>query len=151
MRYLIILLVASFSILSCGDELDCIEDDPIFRSIFIDLRDNDGNNLIKNGTFNSQDIIIRFNDIEIFNPVFDTVSGIEHFIVINVHGPEGHISYEIQLSTTRTDTLDLNVIDIAEDHPCMIPLYAVESATYNGIDQTLEAFMEDVLITVVLT
>lgn len=138
-----------FLLISCN-KVDCTTDDPIFRSLFIKLVDADGTNLIENDTFNSEMIIIRFSEALYTGVVFTDVQGIENLIIINLLGQEGTNSYEIQLSDSRTDILEVGLIEIGKDEPCPVSYFIPDNASYNGIDQTIEEFGDDFMITVIL-
>lgn len=135
--------------ISCNNT-DCITDDPIFRSLFVKLVDSDGNNLIENGTFNSEAIIYQFSDATYTGVVFNDVQGLENLIIINLRGPELSHSYEIQLSESQIDILELSLLEIDKDDPCGFSYFIPEDASYNGIDQMIEDFGDDFLITVVI-
>lgn len=146
MKYLALL---SFLLLtSCSENLEC--DDPIFRSLFINITDIDGNNLIDIGVIISDDIKVRLNDQEYSNVVFSDIGDINNLVVINLGGPEENLSYEIQLSQSRLDTLVLkqNRIEVAD--PCTVAFWTLDIASYNGIDIPIEDFNGDFLITMVL-
>ncbi len=149
MKFIIMVPLLCLLLISCN-KLDCTTDDPIFRSLFIKLVDTDGHNLIENDTFDSEEIVIRVSDTTITGVVFNDVQGIENLIALNLLGPEGTTSYEIQLSESRIDILELSLIEIGKDDPCGFSYFITDDAGYNGIDQTIEDFGDDFLITVVI-
>lgn len=149
MKCIILLSFSCFLLISCN-KVDCTTDDPIFRSLFIKLLDADGNNLIENDTFNSETITIRFSEAIYTGVVFTDVQGIENLIIINLLGQEGSNIYEIQLSESRTDILELAMLEIGKDEPCPASYFIPDGASYNRVDQTIEVFGDDFMITVIL-
>lgn len=141
-----------FAACNNDDDIDCPPipaTTPIMNSLFIELVDEEGNNLIENDTFNGEEILIRFNGFEIRPVVFDDVPGIENLIIINLIGSEGDNTFEIQLSESEIDTLILNLTLIPATMPCGSSFFTLNTANYNGIDQAIENFMDDSIITVV--
>ncbi|PRX56679.1 hypothetical protein [Flagellimonas meridianipacifica] len=124
---------------SCGsnDDDPCPEVviDPIVQSIFIELVDNQGNNLIENGTFPAAGITAEFNDFLITGIVFTEVDGLENLITLNFLGSGGETTWLINLNDQVTDTLVLDLsLNIGE---CGFNTYTLNSALYNGIEQIL--------------
>lgn len=140
-----------FAILLCF--FNCKEDnlcygDPFEISLFIEIIDSNGNNLITNNTFSSENIITRFNGYENKSPVVESLLDKENLIQVDVIGIEGDNTFEIQLSNSITDILIMNISNEITDPPCSTTIPTLNSVSYNGIDQTLKNF-EGYLITVV--
>ncbi len=131
--------------LSCGgsdDNNPCsfphgVVIDPIVQSIFIELVDNQGNNLIENGTFLAEDITAEFNGFLITPVVFTEIEGLENLIALNFVGSGGETTWLINLNEQETDTLVLDLtLNVGE---CGFSTYTLNSAFYNGVEQTLTA------------
>ena len=140
---MIVLLFAA-----CGKTTDC--GDPIFKSLFIKITNAAGENLIEQGEIVGDNIIVRNGMTEYTNVVLSTVEPIKNYITLNLNGPTTDVTYEIQLSETRTDILVLGLSNVISDGICPISFWLVDSASYNGEDLLIEDFNEDFLVTVVL-
>ncbi|MEM9078086.1 MAG: hypothetical protein AAGC43_13670 [Bacteroidota bacterium] len=139
MKKLISFLILSSLLLSCGgddnDPCDGVITDPIVQSIFIELLDNEGNNLIENGTFPAEDITAEFNGFIITPVVFTEFEAIKNLITLNIVGSEGENTWLINLNEQETDTL---VLDLALNTvECGFTSFTVISVFYNGVQQTL--------------
>lgn len=68
MRNIILNLMIFMFIYSCSNNynngVDCSLFDPAVQQLFIELVDENVNNLLKNGTFNLEEISVRFDNIE---------------------------------------------------------------------------------------
>lgn len=140
MRY----YIALFCLLvlqSCKTNDDIICDgDPIpLRIIFINLVDMNGNNLIENGTFDSDEIEVSFNGYSNTSPFFVNNPELENLIAVTVTGIVGNNAYEIKLSSSITDTLLLNLdSETLGTGPCSGTYFTINSASYNNVTQTVE-------------
>ncbi|WP_298237346.1 hypothetical protein [uncultured Algibacter sp.] len=142
MRYFI-LLFCFLLVQSCktNDDIICYGDPIPSRIVFINLVDNDGNNLIENGTYNSDDIEVTFNGYTNPDPFFKNNPEFENLILVTVVGNEGDNTYEIQLSNSTTDILSLNLSgEFIGSEACGSIFFKPNTAHYNGIAQTLEDF-----------
>jgi len=146
MKYSILLVFVLIS--SCTKSIEC--DDPVVQSLFINVIDADGNNLIDKGEIMVDDIIVRYKEQEIVNAVFSDVESIKNLISINLNGPEGSLIYEIQFSESSSDTLVLELTELVEDDSCNNSIWALNSVSYNGVNRPIEDFNGDFLITVTL-
>ncbi len=134
---------------SCKTNDDIICGDPIqFGNAFINIVDNNGNNLIENGTFNSDDIKVTFNGYTHTRPFFENSLKFENLIFVTVVGEEGDNEFKVQLSDSISDNLFLNLNKEGFYGPCGSAFFTLDSATYNGVLQTIEDFDGDYLITV---
>lgn len=148
--YLLLLCISLF--ISCTKEevtIQCANIDPITQTLFIELVDDQGNNLIENGTFIAEDIIIRIGDFDFTNVVFNEIPGAESLIVLELFGEQGDNTLEIVLSDTVTDTLVLNLDKEVTGGVCSQIIYTLNRATYNGMQLSLKDFNGGYLITVV--
>lgn len=138
-----VLLLAILILQACNtnDDVTC-DGDPIpLRLLFINLIDAEGTNLIEAGTLNYEDIEVEFNGFINPSPFFKNDPKFENLIIVTVVGNEGNNSYKIRLSNSETDTLILNLSEEAlGSGPCSYSGFTINSASYNGIDQTVEDF-----------
>ncbi|WP_350289755.1 hypothetical protein [uncultured Croceitalea sp.] len=119
--------------------------DAITQSIYIELVNSDGTNLITNNTYSGLDIIAEKNGFIIRPVVFDAAQipslpeSVKDIIVLELFGQEGANTWSIQLNENETDVL---VIDLKHGAPdeCGFFLFEVLSASYNGISQNVEPF-----------
>lgn len=152
MKQLSLFILLSLFLFSCSSddpEVSCDFIQAIGSNLYIDLVNEQGENLIENGTYNPDDIIINFNGSVFTGAVFTEVQGIENFITIGVFGEDGDNTYEIRLSDTETDTLILNLTREETGGPCSQFVFILNSVAYNGEIQEIEDFGGDFLITVV--
>lgn len=149
MKFLFLILFSIILMTSCDDDVDCIIDEDLNKKLFIELTDINANNLVENGTFRGENIIIRSTDIE-FNFVNNDNPKFENLLCIKPTGPEGKLTYDIQLSETKTDNLTVNLTNLAPDSPCSYKPFSIDSVNYNDKEQTLQEFDQHLLITVVL-
>ncbi|GAA4280416.1 hypothetical protein [Gaetbulibacter aestuarii] len=116
-------------------EVDCSLYDPFFSNLLIELVDDQGENLIENNTYPADEITINYKGNISTNVVFNDVPGLENLISMNLFGDAGENTFILNLSDTVSDTLVLNLsIDIPV---CNIPLYTLNTATYNGEVQSI--------------
>jgi hypothetical protein len=150
MKYLYV-IVCFLCLTSCKnddkEDIDCALFDPAISSLFIKLVDSDGNNLIENETYKADDITVLFNNYTTTNVVFKDIPELNNLIALNIHGENGNNTFKIKLSENEIDTLILNLK--AESSICNWTFFKLNSATYNGIVQTLEDFNGDYLITII--
>ena len=128
-----IIIVFLFSNCSNDDDngIDCSLFDPVIQQLFIELVDENGDNLLENGTFNIEQIRIRFDNTE-FQVV--ELGFIENVIPIQFVS-QGENIYEIILSDTETDIL---LLDLSlREEICGIEFFDLETVTYNGEEQMI--------------
>ncbi|RKN82299.1 hypothetical protein [Ulvibacterium marinum] len=143
-KLLFVLLILVFG---CSDDKEedlCFPDgviiDLIVRNFFVELVSADGENLIENGTFKSNEIVLRYKESKITGSVFENVEGLENVITMNLFGDDGDNTFLIDLSMSVTDTLVLNLTKTVNE--CGIADFSLNSATYNGLVKTLLPFNE---------
>ncbi len=143
-RLLFVLLISVFSCNDNDKEDLCFPDgvivDPIVRNFFVELVSTDGENLIENGTFKSNEIVLRYKESKITGSVFENVEGLKNVITMNLFGDDGDNTFLIDLSMSVTDTLVLNLTKTVNE--CDIADFSLNSATYNGLVKTLLPFNE---------
>ena len=147
---LVLVLIVSFSCNNDDDNVDCslgIPEPP--KTLFIDLIDTDGNNLIENETYNPEEIFVRFGNTVITGVVFTEVQEVENFIALSVIGQEGENTFEIVLNSEDTDTVVLDISKPADSGSCPSSVFNLDAVTYNDISQTIQDFNGEFLITVV--
>lgn len=151
MRFFITLCCALTILISCDKEgetfeLDCSAVNGFTESFIIELVDADGNNLIENGTYDSEHITVLFNGKNIGGvPINEDFNTIINFALQG----EGTVDYLVLLNEQTTDTLRLD-LTINSFFTCGEPDYTVNSASYNGVLQELiEGFAENSKIIVV--
>jgi hypothetical protein len=134
-------------LLLCGCNDDDKEDpcflngvviDPIVRNFFVELVNADGENLIENGTYKSDEIVLRHKESKITGSVFENVEGLENIITMNLFGDDGDNIFLIDLSASVTDTLVLNLTKTVSE--CGIADFSLNSASYNGMEKVLLPF-----------
>ena len=135
LRYFLLFPIILLNGCETDDDINCALFDPAPQLFFIELLDNEGNNLIENGTFNANDIVVRFNDFEFTQVVFNEVEELQNLISISLLGDSGDNTYEIVLSETETDTLVLNLS--VERQTCGARFFNLNTATYNEEPQTI--------------
>lgn len=154
MRILTLLFCLIF-IQSCkNDDETCdyaLYDPVALRTVFIKLVDTNGNNLIENETYNSNNIEVSFNGYTNTSPFFENTPELENLIAVTVIGIEGDNTYEIKLNNTITDTLILNLdSEILGNEPCTSTYFTINNTSYNNTNQTVEDLNNwNYLITVV--
>lgn len=153
MKHLSLFILLSLFLFSCSSddepEIACDLIQAIGSNLYIDLVNDQGDNLIENGTYNPDDIIINFDGNVLTGVVFTEVQGIENFISIGVFGEDGDNTFAIRLSDTETDTLILNLTRSETGGPCSQFVFTLNSAVYNDEAQEIQDFGGDFLITVV--
>lgn len=108
---------------------DCSLVDCAVGQLFsVELINNDGNNLITNGTYAISEISITSNESEIDLIPFNS----NDFLNFIVENKSGESIYTIRFSESEIDTLNLNLVELDQASVCCGPYYAVQSATYNG-------------------
>ena len=165
--YLLYLLIVLcfWSCSNINDDFNSLEDCPVpaieLPQILIELVDENGTNLIANGTFLAEDIRLEYPGYAITDFLVGEEGGeIEYLIRVFVNdlGPE---TVNIVLSDSISDTFAFTVIDLASDDPprrnqlgCPIHQMdvVIEDATYNDIPQNIRDFNNDfgdVIVTIV--
>lgn len=151
MRFFITLCCALTILISCDKEdetfeLDCSAVNGFTESFIIELVDSDGNNLIENGTYASEDITVLFNGANVGGvPINEDFNTIINFALQG----EGTVDYLVLLDEQTTDTLRLD-LTIDSFLTCGGPDYTVNSASYNGeMQELIEGFAENSKIIVV--
>ncbi len=145
MSKLLPLLFLALFFTSCNQDDDaCLSFAP--PEFFIELLDSEGNNLIENGTFIGPEITVLTQNVLMSGVVFPGLEEVENLIVIELLGLDGDNEYQINLSDSVTDILILNLS--VENHECG-PVKTVNTATYNGVSQTVETYIGRPIIRVV--
>ena len=139
----LVLLLGLVCCYSCVDD-NFVDDNcdgvaiPSFTApnIAIELIDAEGNNLIENGTLDASTITIASDIFDgTISPLFsDTIFRVEYLNDTRI------ISYEINLSESRTDILILDVSErnTLSDNGCFIlPDPILNSASYNDVMQNI--------------
>ncbi|NER14327.1 hypothetical protein GWK08_12815 [Leptobacterium flavescens] len=132
------LLLCLFLFISCdnSDDLDCALISFAPQLFFIELVDDQGNNLIENGTYVREDIEVFFNDFNVGGATGPEDTSFENLIFLTLMGESGDNEFRIELSDTETDILNLNLT--VEPGICGVSIFTAVSATYNGEVQNIE-------------
>lgn len=130
-------------------EIQCRDSPVTSGSLFIELVNVDGVNLLANDTYIADDITISYEENTISNVVFTDVPGFENLIVLNIFGQEGDNIFRIHLSDTEEDVLKLNLQVTTSDGPCPTRITTLNTVTYNDVLQVPVEFFDDYKITVV--
>ena len=151
MKKIYTFILLSFMLFSCNsdDDVNCTSEPAFSPTVFIELVNATGENLIDNGTYIADDITIGFNESTFTNVVFTESPQIANFIGLNVFGEDGDNTFTINLSATETDILVLNINREQTGGPCSQSFFTLNSVTYNGEPKELQDFGGDFLITVV--
>ena len=132
------------------DNTDCslaIPEPP--AQLFINLLDQNGENLLENGTFLASEIFIRSGST-IFTDVVSTENPtLANLIGLNIFAEAGDNAFEIVLSDSQTDILILNLDIETVEGTCPFTRTLLNRATYNGIVEPIEDFNGEFLIDVV--
>ncbi len=119
--------------------------DPITQTIYIELVDTNGNNLIANGTYNGLDITAEKDGFIIRPVVFDETQfsnlpeSVKDIIVLPLFGEEDDNTWLLNLNENVTDTLVVN-IKHGDPDACGFFLFEVLEVSYNEIEQDIEPF-----------
>lgn len=151
MRSYLFTLLFVVTLISCSsedDEIDCGVIDMVPEVFFIEYLDNEGNNLLDNGTYIHEEIEITV-DGEVVGEVFTNTE--ETFLIIPEFNAvqKNESEYLIKLSPTETDVMQLEYSE--ETGICGHHIYTVENAVYNGEDMELERYGGNEKITVIKT
>ncbi len=151
MRYYLFTLLFAITLISCSsedDEIDCGVIDLLPEVFFIEYLDNDGNNLLDDGTYNHEEIEITV-DGEVVGEVFTNPE--KTFLIIHEYNAvqRNESDYLIKLSPKETDIMQLEY----SEGPglCGHYIYTVENAVYNGEEMELERYGGNEKITVIKT
>lgn len=146
-------LIFTFLFLSCEitekEAADCAAVSCLADTVVLQLVDNEGNNLIENGTY-------KKGDIKVFSEGYNRgeVSSIPDFgnvIFVTLSGGEGDVDYEITLNETQVEPLGLNLAILRDGGDCCPPDYKVKSAIFKGEEQEIirgEEFPSETIILV---
>lgn len=117
----------------CLDETDCAAVGCFAQTISLELIDNNGTNLIANGTYELENIVVlrNSNKVNLSSPQTTTE------IIFFVTGNKGNNTYEIQLNSNETDILVLNQSIDSPGGKCCPASYLINSANYNGASQQI--------------
>ncbi|MFD2586587.1 hypothetical protein ACFSQJ_06575 [Croceitalea marina] len=119
--------------------------DIIVQSMYIELVDANGTNLIANDTYPGLDISAEKDGFIIRPVVFDESQipnlpkSVKDIIVLELLGPEGENTWVLKLNENENDTLAIDLKHGNADE-CGLFLLEVLSATYNGVQQNVEPF-----------
>lgn len=113
---------------------DCSLVDCAVGQLFsVELIDNDGYNLITNGTYAISEISITTNESEIDLIPFNS----NDFLNFIVENKSGENIYTIQFSESEIDTLNLNLVELDQTSVCCGPYYAFQNVTYNDVNHQI--------------
>jgi len=150
-----IILLALF-IFSCSTddneaEIACSLLTPVSNNLYINLVNTQGENLIENDSYQADGISINnlSNGTTSTNLVLENVEGLENFITLGAIGQDGDNTFEINLSSTETDILILNLTVERIGGDCPQTIYKLNTAVYNGEAQQVQDYGGEPLITVV--
>ena len=142
-----------FLLVGCDndDDFQCIGDPLPQPFLFVNLVNQDGVNLFDNGTYDPDDIVVRFDDITIQGLVFSDIPELAKLIAIPslFRDTPDPIPYYIDLSVTQTDTLIMDVTRMRlGEGRCSTFLNQINGAIYNSTVQNLirveEGFQIDI-------
>ena len=123
-----------FAACNPSDKTDCDLVDCAFQTFSIAFVDDEGTNLIANGTFSETDVSVSKND----NQLSFNVSQ-ENQIFFEAAGEQGENTYIIRLSQSRTDEMVLDLNRKGSGNECCGPFFDVSSAAYtNSTDVLIE-------------
>lgn len=137
------------SLLSCSsneDGIDCSLLDIAPQLFFIEYIDEDGHNLLEDGTYVHEEIEVMV-DGEVMGEVYSFPE--KTFLIIYEHGQlqNNDSDYIIKLSSTETDIMQLDYSQKAG--LCGTQIYTVERAVYNNEEMELQNYSGNEKITVV--
>lgn len=142
-------LFLAIIIISCSsndDEIDCSLLDIAPQLFFIEYTDEEGNNLLEDGTYVHEEIEVTVNGV-VMGEVY-TLNA-KTFLIIYEYGQlqNNESEYLIKLSPTETDIMQLDYSQKAG--LCGTHIYTVERAVYNDEEMELENYSGNEKITVV--
>ncbi|MCM5663774.1 hypothetical protein [Galbibacter mesophilus] len=142
MKKIFTLLLISILMFSCsndddGEEIDCALFDPMVSSLLIRLVDQDGTNLIENGTINPENITVEGNfpnpDFQYLPPRegidSDDSTKYNHTLLLNIPY-QSNFTYTINLN--ETESIDLEFDARLEELPCEVSFFIPTKLTYEG-------------------
>jgi hypothetical protein len=123
-----------FLLLGCKKEddtaIDCSFIELAAQNFFIELLSAEGDNLIENGTFKQDEIIVLRDGTTAVNTIFNEVQGSENVITIDLYGTDGDMLFTVDLNETVRDTLVLNLTSSMGAYNYLF--YTVNGVTYNN-------------------
>ncbi|QLG45495.1 hypothetical protein [Costertonia aggregata] len=135
-------------LISCREveSIDCSLVDCAFQTFSITFVDGDGNNLIENGTYTINDIMVSKNGDQLsFNASEDNK------ILFETAGQQGDNIYEIKLSESRTDVLILDLDRRDSRNECCGPFFDVNNAIYENSSNLVvetDGFITELIVTI---
>lgn len=143
MKQITLILLAIICINSCSSD-DSVACFAVVRpSLLINIVDADGQNLIENGFYTADDIVIR-NDNSEFPAIPDpTNDSIGNFIQIPIVGNDGINNFLIEFSENETDTLVLDLQVELSDPVCNSFSTSLEEAIYNEQPTEVTTFSDN--------
>ncbi|MCM4158680.1 hypothetical protein DHB64_02080 [Antarcticibacterium sp. W02-3] len=137
--------------ISCNsndDEIDCSLIDIAPQLFYMEYIDEDGNNLLDNGTYDREEIEVTLGGV-VMGEVYTHPE--KSFLVIYEYGQlqNNENDYIINLSSTETDIMQLEYSQ--KSGICGTFIYTVEKAIYNGEEMELETYLGNEKITVLKT
>jgi hypothetical protein len=149
MKNCLLTFLFALSLISCtseDDEIDCSVIDIAPQLFFIEYLDEDGNNLLDNGTYVPEEIEVTLDDVAMGEVYTHTE---ESFLIIYEYGglQNNESDYIIKLSSTETDIMQLEYSQKAGI--CGTHIFTVERAVYNNVEMDLENYMGNEKITVI--
>lgn len=136
---------------SCVDNDDpivqCAAIDYAIPGLIIEITDADGTNLIKNGTYDKDEITVVIDDTTIsrilINEEFD------HVISILLSDALDNAEAQVILNSSETDVLKLELTRTTTGEPCFFPIFSVDEVLYNNENISLENLPFNQKITVI--
>ena len=141
---LILCLILFFSC-SSDDDINCSAASFAVQEFHIEVVDEDGNNLLANGTYDIEEVQVKVN-----NQVVSTIRENQDEVLIAIfeNGAEArnNLDYEVILSPEEIDILKLHYS--FEEAACT-KIYTAEKAIYNGKEIEIQTTSGNQRITVV--
>lgn len=154
MKKSILILLLSLLCFSCqnddDNQLDCGLYAPAFPSVFLKITDDNGNNLLENGTINPDDIILqsglgfRYNPASKSTNANDDIKVLDNTLELYIPNDTA-FDYIFQLNDAQT--VELHFATEALAAACGLVYFVPTSVVYNNQDQTLDEVFPQVFLT----
>lgn len=132
-----LLFLLIFSSCQSDDPVDCSVIDIAEQTFYIGLQNEQGENLLLNGTYNPEEIEITANNGDVnFRIITEDEAAyiaLNEAILFRLNS-----EYEIHLSPEVTDIMEIEFS--REQGICGTSIYTATKLTYNGEEQTIEEF-----------
>ncbi|XLS29059.1 hypothetical protein ACJD0Z_17905 [Flavobacteriaceae bacterium M23B6Z8] len=127
-------LILTITVFSCVNNDDpivqCAAIDYAVPGLLIEIVDANGNNLVKNGTYDKDEIAVIIDDTNIsrilVNEEFD------HIISILLSDALDGTEAQVILSSSETDVLKVELTRTTTGEPCFFSIFNVDEVLYNG-------------------